>query len=244
MSTDFEPLSFAPGYRRVAAAIAARILDRRLKLGDALPSELDLATQFGVNRSTIREALRELESADLVARRRGTKRLVVARPAATRVAGRLRHALALHDVTVREVWAMLEVLEPPAAAAAALARTPVTLERLAAAVAGYQADHAQAEAAAAGVGEFFRAIAAASGNRVLPLMHEPLLQLLAVALGVMIDAAPPARARIGVAQERIFDAIERRDADLARDWMAKHVRDFRRGFELSGIDFDTPVAVD
>lgn len=244
MNREFEPLSFAPGYRRVAAAIAERILDRRLKHGETLPPETELATQFGVNRSTIREALRELESADLVTRRRGTKRLVVARPAATRVAGRLRDALALHDVTVREVWAMLEVLEPPAAAAAALARTPATLGRIAAAVAGYQADHAAASAAAAGVGEFFRAVAAAGGNRVLPLMHEPLLQLLAVALGVMIDAAPPARERIGVAQARIFEAIKRGDAELARSWMAKHVRDFRRGFELGGIDLDTPVPID
>ncbi|HXQ64608.1 MAG TPA: GntR family transcriptional regulator [Steroidobacteraceae bacterium] len=241
MSATFGPLPFEPGYRRIASAIAARILDRTLKDGDALPSELELAAQFAVNRSTVREALRELESADLVARRRGTKRMVVARPATDQVAGRVRHALALNDVTVREVWAMLEVLEPPAAEAAARERTPKTLERIQRAAAVFASRSAATQAAVDGVGEFFRAVAAASANRVLPLMHEPLLLLLEAALRILIDRAPPARARIALAQARVLAAIEAGDADTARIWMGKHVRDFRRGFELCGIDLDTPV---
>jgi GntR family transcriptional regulator, transcriptional repressor for pyruvate dehydrogenase complex len=241
VSAAFEPLPFAPGYRRVADEIAARILDRTLPVGATLPSELDLATQFGVNRSMIREALRELESAHLIARRRGSKRLVVARPAASQVAGRLRDAFALHDVSVREVWAMLEVLEPPAAAAAAANCTAAGLQRIDAAVSAYRADHRDASAAVDGVAEFFRAVAAAAGNRLLPLMQEPLLLLLGAALRVMIDAAPPARERIAGAQTRILAAIRAGDAADAQNWMAKHVRDFRRGFELSGIDLDTPV---
>ena len=46
MSATFAPLPFEPGYRRVASAIAARILDRTLRDGDPLPSELELAAQF------------------------------------------------------------------------------------------------------------------------------------------------------------------------------------------------------
>ena len=87
--TDFEPIRFEPGYRRVATAIAARILNRTLREGDPLPPESTLAEQFAVNRSTVREALRELESADLVTRRRGTKRMIVTRPAADQIAGRV-----------------------------------------------------------------------------------------------------------------------------------------------------------
>jgi len=241
MSTAFEPLAFEPGYRRVASAIAARIFDRTLRDGDALPSEVELAQQFAVNRSTIREALRELESSNLVARRRGTKRMVVSRPAATQVAGRVGHALALNDVTVREVWETMELLEPAIAEAAAREATPAALEAIRAAVRGYAAEHATARAAVAGVAEFFRAVAAASGNRVLPLTQEPLLLLLAAALEVIIDRAPPARARIATAQQHVLEAIAARDAPLARSWMSKHVRDFRRGFEISGIDLDTPV---
>jgi GntR family transcriptional repressor for pyruvate dehydrogenase complex len=241
MSTAFEPLAFEPGYRRVASAIAARILDRTLRDGDPLPSEVELAAQFAVNRSTVREALRELESANLVARRRGTKRMVVSRPAATQIAGRVGHALALNDVTVREVWETMELLEPPTAEAAARRATPETLAGIRAAVAVYAADHATPHAAVNGVAAFFRAVAAASGNRVLPLTQEPLLLLLAAALEVIIDRAPPARGRIAIAQRRILEASEAHDSDTARSWMGKHVRDFRRGFEISGVDLDTPI---
>jgi DNA-binding FadR family transcriptional regulator len=241
VSATFAPLPFEPGYRRVASAIAARILDRTLRDGDPLPSELELAAQFAVNRSTIREALRELESADLVARRRGTKRMVVTRPATGQVAGRVRHALALNDVSVREVWAMLEVLEPPAAEAAARECTPAALARIRSAVEQYAAAHDSPAQAVAGVGEFFRAVAAATGNRVLPLMQEPLLLLLEAALAMLIHRVPVARARIAGAQVRVLAAIEARDPETARVWMAKHVRDFRRGFEVSGIALDTPL---
>ena len=72
-------------------------------------------------------------------------------------------------------------------------------------------------------------------------MQEPLLLLLEAALRVVIDQAPPARTRIGAAQARILAAIEAQDAATARLWMEKHVRDFRRGFELCRIDLDTPV---
>ena len=241
MSVAFAPLSFEPGYRRVASAIAARILDRTLKDGDPLPSELELAAQFAVNRSTVREALRELESANLVARRRGTKRLVVCRPAATQVAGRVGYALALNDVSVREVWETLELLEPPTAEAAALHASAAATDAIRAAVAAYGADHADARGAVAGVAGFFRAVAAASGNRVLPLTQEPLLLLLGAALEVIIDRVPVARERIAHAQRELLAAIEARDGARARAWMTRHVRDFRRGFEIGGVDLDTPV---
>jgi DNA-binding FadR family transcriptional regulator len=237
----FAPLTFEPNYRRVASAIGARILDRTLREGDALPPELTLAAQFNVTRSTVREALRELESHGLVQRRRGTKRMVVARPDAGHVADRVGHALALNDVTAREVWETMTILEPPAAEQAARRRSPAALDRIRAAVETYERDRADTAAAVAGVGEFFRAVADASGNRVLALSQEPLLLLLAQALGVMIDRAPPARDRIASAQRRLLAAIEGRDAEAARTWMTKHVRDFRRGFEVAGIDLDTPV---
>jgi GntR family transcriptional repressor for pyruvate dehydrogenase complex len=63
----FEPLDHAPAYARLAESIRARILGRELEPGSVLPTETELARQFAVNRSTVREALRNLQSA---ARRR------------------------------------------------------------------------------------------------------------------------------------------------------------------------------
>lgn len=241
MSTPFPPLPYEPSYRRVAAAIAARIHDRSLKEGEPLPPETALAGQFAVNRSTIREALRELESDGLLERRRGTKRMVVTRPGPGHVAGRVSHALALQDVTVREVWETLTIVEPPLAELAARSRTGAGLEGVRVAAEAFAAAGSDTVRDVDAVGAFFRAVAHAGGNRILPLAQEPLLLLLQSALRVMIDRVPQARARIATAQRRIVAAIEAQDAETARTWMLKHVRDFRRGFEVAGIDLDTPV---
>jgi DNA-binding FadR family transcriptional regulator len=167
--------------------------------------------------------------------------MVVTRPAVEQIAGRVGQSLALHDVTVREVWQTLELIEPPIAADAACHAKPTELAAVRSAVERYAANHGTAQQAVAGVADFFRAVAIASGNRVLLITQEPLLLLLIAALEVMIDRAQPARARIATAQQQILTAIEAHDAVAAREWMGKHVRDFRRGFEISGIDVDSPV---
>jgi len=77
-----------PAYGRVAADLESRILKRTLRPGDPLPSETELARQFDVNRSTVREAVRRLESAGLVGRAPGTKRLRVTRPGQAATASR------------------------------------------------------------------------------------------------------------------------------------------------------------
>ena len=85
-------------------------------------------------------------------------------------------------------------------------------------------------------------MAAAAHNPVLALAQEPLLQLLEPSLRVMIDRVPQGRARIMTAHRHLIDAVQARDAETAESWMRKHVRDFRRGYELSGISMTRAVA--
>ena len=59
----------------------------------------------------------------------------------------------------------------------------------------------------------------------------------------MIDTVPQARQRIADAQRKIIVAVKDKNADEARKWMSKHVRDFQRGYELAGISPDTPISV-
>ena len=127
MSVAFAPLILEPAYRKVAVAIGERILSRALREGERLPSEIELARQFGVNRSTVREALRELQSRGLVQRRPGSKLMSVSRPHHEAVAAGVSDALLLHDVTVRDVWEALTILEPPLAQAAARTRSAADL---------------------------------------------------------------------------------------------------------------------
>jgi DNA-binding FadR family transcriptional regulator len=229
----FEPLDDPPAYRRIANVIEQRIVERALKAGDPLPSEADLARQFGVNRSTVREAVRELETNGLIGRIRGAKRLRVTLPEPGRVSSGVSRALALHDVTYLELWEAMMAIEPAAAGYAAARRTPAQLQLLVRTGARLREDALGTAAAVAAVVDFFTAVAAASGNQVLALSQAPLNLLLAPTLTQIIDRVPQARARIREAQRKITGAVKLKRSDDARTWMEKHIRDFKRGYELA-----------
>jgi GntR family transcriptional regulator, transcriptional repressor for pyruvate dehydrogenase complex len=233
MADLFQPLDDLPAYRQIANLIEGRIVGRSLRAGDEMPSETDLARQFGVNRSTIREAIRELEIQGLLGRGRGEKRLRVTRPEPLRISSGVSRALALHDVTFLELWEAMMAIEPAAAEYAATRRTGAQLKVLVRTAARFRRDAADTEAAVAAVVEYFTAVAVASGNQVLALSQAPLNLLLAPTLTRLIDQVPQARARIGEAQSRITAAIETRRSALARTWMEKHIRDFKRGHDLT-----------
>jgi GntR family transcriptional repressor for pyruvate dehydrogenase complex len=240
----FEQILIEPAYRKVAAAIGERIISRSLREGERLPSEAELARQFVVNRSTIREALRELESRGLVTRRPGSKLMSVSRPQHNAVAEGVSRALVMHDVTFLEVWSALTILEPPIAEAAARARTADDLASVVNANEHFVALNADTGRAVQYAAEFFRCVGRATHNQVLGLAQEPLLQLLVPSLRVMIDKVPQARLRIAAAQKRIVQALELRDGEGARNWMAKHIRDFRKGYEIAEIDFELRITAE
>ena len=239
MAARFAKIRVEPAYRKVATALTARITGGSLGLGERLPSELELARQLGVHRSTVREALRELESSGLLRRERGSKLMMVSRPDPEQVASGVSRALALHHATVAEVWETMTLIEPPVAEIAARRRDAAALAALAAVVAA--AEDERVSHAAAQAADFFRALAAATGNSVLSLTQEPLLRLLDSSLRRLIEAVPQSRSRIAVAQRRILAAIEAGDAAAARNWCEKHIRDYRRGFEVAGIDLALPI---
>ena len=234
MSDLFAPLDDHPAYRQIANVIEQRLVARSLRAGHPLPSEMDLARQFGVNRSTIREAIRELETHGLLGRARGEKRLRVTRPEPRCVSSGVSRALALHDATFLELWEAMMAIEPVAAQYAAIRRSAAQLQDLARAGRHFKRE-AHTSAAVAAVVEFFTAVAAASGNQVLALSQAPLNLLLAPTLTRMIDRVPQARTRICVAQGKIIEAIKFKRSEQARNWMEKHIRDFRRGHELESM---------
>ena len=75
---DIEKLQLHPAYRVVSDDLRQRIVRGEIQPGEPLPTESDLASRFGVHRSTIREGLRQLEQDGLV--RRQGKKLLVAVP--------------------------------------------------------------------------------------------------------------------------------------------------------------------
>ena len=241
MSVEFSQIRIEPAYRKVAAALRERITDRSLVAGDRLPSETELARQLGVHRSTVREAMRELESSGLIGRERGSKLMIILKPKHHVTAEGVRRALELHDVRYFDVWEALSFLEPPLAEAAAKRRTPADLEDLQNAAHLFKAENDDAGKATEHVASFFRALGEATRNPALVLAQEPLIQLLVPSLRAMIDRVPQARSRIATAQTRLHEAVRARDAASASTWMTKHIRDFKKGYEVANISLEDLV---
>ena len=69
----FPSLGRRSAYLDVAEHIRTKILRDKMGLFQRLPSERDLAAQFGVSRVVVREAVRTLEASGLVTIKKGTK---------------------------------------------------------------------------------------------------------------------------------------------------------------------------
>src|SRR5580658_597751 len=97
----------------------------------------------------------------------------VSRPQQGAVAAGVSHALMLHDVTVRDLWEALTILEPPIAAGAARRRTDADLARLITAVEAFVAARADTEEAVRLTAGVFRcAGAVAAAARALAPGHD------------------------------------------------------------------------
>lgn len=58
-------------HRDVVDGLMALVADRKLKTGDRLPPEIELAAQLGVGRSTVREVLKSWQNMGIVTRNKG-----------------------------------------------------------------------------------------------------------------------------------------------------------------------------
>lgn len=67
----FTSISNSKNYQQIIKQIKDAIICGRLKVGDRLPNELDMAQEFNVSRSSVREALKSLEVLGIVESRKG-----------------------------------------------------------------------------------------------------------------------------------------------------------------------------
>ncbi len=235
-----DPIDSAPGYRRVADALEGQILSGRLKPGDLLPTENELAAQLGVHRSTIREGIRALENSGLV-KRAGAKRLVVSVPERAEVVWSVTRALGLGGITFPELWELLMAMEPAIARLATGRVSPELAEQLKANLRLTEERLYDDDALVELDVEFHNLLAAATRNRALALQQAPVTLMLHSATDQLYRRSPRARFRLLEAHRHVLEAVLADDADTAESWMRRHIQDFRRGYIVAGMDFKGPI---
>ncbi len=235
----FQKLARAPAYQVVSQQIRDAIVSGELKTGELLPTEMDLAQQFGVTRTTVREAIRLLEYGGLIGRA-DRKRLVVCLPTKESASKSLSTAMLMHDVTFRELWEIAMGLEPLAAGLACKALSTDLKARMADNLhRTLEAKSDTRELLEVEI-EFHNLIAEAANNSALLMAREPLNQLFYPAFKAVIDRLHPG-GRIIDCHTRLFDAICTGDKEIAEEWMRKHMVDFERGIKMAGLDFNGPI---
>jgi GntR family transcriptional repressor for pyruvate dehydrogenase complex len=237
-SAVFRKLDTAPAYRQVADAVEQMIVSGRLSPGDWLPIEADLATQFGVNRSTVREGLRALEHGGLV--KRDGKRLRVAIPHYMDLASRASRALVMYQVTFRELWEASVALETNTAVLAVERIDDQDLAALETNVNEMRARLSDIDSVISLDIEFHDLLAEAADNRALGLAREPVSLLFYPACRKILSRMHTQK-RILDAHRRILALLRKRDVDGVRTWMTRHMVDFRRGWSAAGLDMDSAV---
>jgi DNA-binding FadR family transcriptional regulator len=224
----------------VVRSIEARIMSGQWAVGDRVPAETTLAVDFGVHRSTIREAIRVLEQNGLVRRHDGGKLLYVTAPREDDISKKVTAAMVLHSISFFELWESMRCFEPVLAECAARRIDDDLLAMLRSNVSNTREAFADKQSLVQLDIEFHQIIARASRNRALQLSREPMSQLFYPAF-LRVFSRLNAGERLVFAHEKILQALSDHDPVEARNWMDKHIVDFRRGYELANLDIEAPV---
>ena len=215
------PIKSTRIYEEIVRQIKSMIGEGRLKSGDQLPPERDLADKFVVSRTSVREALRALESLGLVEIRPGEGTFV--REASIES---LVEPLALLMVSQREAIAELfearRVLEPSLAALAAERATPEEIQEMERILDDQGREVAAGRTGLAQDAQFHAAMGAAAHNRAITRITHAIMDLLTQSREESLNT--PGRAtRSHEDHRRILDAVHRRDAEAARRAMIEHI---------------------
>ncbi len=216
----------------VAQEIKRLITEKNLSPGDRLPRESELQAQFEVSKGTIREALKSLEVQGLVTISTGPSGGgTIAEVSLDRTLQFLQNYLFFQDVTIDNIYAVRQFLEPELAAGAVPHLTDADFEALEHSIACCD-PHSSSEDLLAQRREdvnFHDILAAANPNPFLrftcELINEMLRQL--IVYGNRTPKSEHRRFGETNAQfhREIVQAARARDAALVRDLMARHMLD-------------------
>ena len=218
---DLAPIKSTRIYEEIVRQVKAMIAEGRLKGGDRLPPERDLAEKFVVSRTSVREALRALESLGLVEIRPGEGTFVRQVSIESLV-----EPLALLMVSQREAIGELfearRLLEPSLAGLAATRATPDEIQEMERILEEQAKEIANGRTGLAQDAQFHSAIGAAAHNRAITRIAHAIMDLLTQSREESLNI-PGRPTRSHEDHRRVLAAIGRRDADGARKAMLEHI---------------------
>jgi GntR family transcriptional repressor for pyruvate dehydrogenase complex len=220
---SYEPVARRKVYEQVAEQLLGQITARRLRPGDVLPSERELTESFAVGRSSIREALRMLESQGVIGAVSGGSFVVA--DAASPLNTSLRLMFTMDDSTgIHDLFELRRILEVEAAALAAERHGDQHLVEMQTAIDEMDAslsDHGGDRFIDADL-RFHLAVAEATGNRLVLHSMQAVRDVVRRAL-MTVFVIPQSPESAVVEHRAIKAAIASGDAARARHEMTHHL---------------------
>ena len=224
MSIVFEPVHDNRALsEKIIAQISDALVAGELKPGDRLPPERELAEQFGVSRTVIRDAVKTLAGRGILHVKHGAGIFVTtSEENAIERLGALSDILPLQGVRLRDLFEIRKVLEAEGAEWAARRRNDYHLKRLRGILEDAHRNSENLEVLSERDAQFHVAIAEASQNLVLVRVMLTLLDLLAQSRRESLSI--PGRAKLSLKDhERILEEIEAQRHEGARETMLEHL---------------------
>lgn len=208
---------------RVAGQIEQLILDGHLKPGDRLPSERQLADQFGVSRTVVREAVRSLAAKNLLHVQAGSG-TIVSTPSAESVAQTMSLFLRVGQLELDydKVHEVRRALEIAIAGAAAERRTPADIAAMEEILQQARRIRGNRDEFAANDVAFHAALAQATHNELYILLLDSVADIMLQVRQMAFDV-PDMPTRALAHHADILTEVKAGDADAARDAMRGHL---------------------
>lgn len=228
----YTPIQSLKVFERVAVQIEQRILDGELRSGDRLPTERELAEQFQVSRTAVREALKILAQKGLVDMRPGRGTIVI--DGANEA---LRHSLGLvMKLKLGEVGGsntlveVREILEIEIAGLAAARATEQEIAVLREAVRVMDESLCNADAFIAADNQFHETLAQATQNPIIFILVNSIVNLLSEQRKQIFDVeGGPQRGQVH--HKNILECVVKHDPESARAAMRAHLKQVRDDVE-------------
>jgi GntR family galactonate operon transcriptional repressor len=212
--------------RQVARALVGSILLGELKPGEPLPAAGDLARQFEVSRPVVREALKIVATLGMVTSRQGHYSRVAERAAWNDLAPELlaaRLEVGAVDDILGDSLELRRVIETEAAALAAERATREDLAVMREELDALNLATGNTDAYTVHDVAFHDAVLRATHNRLFRQLIDQMREVLVLTRAVSVTAIPDRLPASQHGHKAIFEAIEARAPERARQAMADHL---------------------
>lgn len=235
----YKPIQTARLYEGIVQQIEDSILKGTLKPGDQLPAERELAQQFGVSRTAVREAVRALSEKGLVEAKSGRGTFVTSPNVSTQT---MRQSFDFmtrisHPEGMFHLAEVREILEPGIAELAAQRAQEANISAMKEAVEVMDRSLEDCPAFIEADLDFHLALAEAAGNPIILSLVDSIVGILREqrARTFHVEGGPQ---RGQIHHKAILEAIEQRDSRRAAAAMRSHLQQVR---EDSRGRVDVPI---